>query len=74
MKPPVLVTKRIYPEAIEFLKQHAEVDYVETDEGLTPAELIDYNMTRFVQFPMSRGMAELTKRTHVIQPGFVLEA
>lgn len=39
MKPPVLVTKRIYPEAIEFLRDHCDVDYVKTDEGLTPAEL-----------------------------------
>ena len=36
----VLVTKRIYPEAIEFLKQHAEVDYAATDDGLTPQELL----------------------------------
>lgn len=36
----VLVTKRVYPEAVEFLKQHAEVDYVATDDGLTPEELI----------------------------------
>jgi glyoxylate reductase len=35
MKPSVLVTKRIYPEAIEYLKQHCEVDYVDNDEGLT---------------------------------------
>src|SRR5580658_1446287 len=41
MKPPVLVTKRIYPEAIDFLRQYAEVDYVATDEGLTPAALIE---------------------------------
>src|ERR1700678_2080489 len=41
MKPPVLVTKRIYPEAVEFLRQHAEVDYVGTDEGLTPSALIE---------------------------------
>lgn len=41
MKPPVLVTKRIYPEAVEFLRQHAEVEYVATDEGLTPAALIE---------------------------------
>jgi glyoxylate reductase len=41
MNPAVLVTKRIYPEAIEFLKQHAEVDYENTDEGLTPAQLLE---------------------------------
>ena len=27
MKPSVLVTKRIYPEAIKYLQEHAEVDY-----------------------------------------------
>jgi lactate dehydrogenase-like 2-hydroxyacid dehydrogenase len=41
MKPSVLVTKRIYPEAVDFLRQHAEVDDVGTDEGLAPAELIE---------------------------------
>ena len=39
MKPPVLVTKRIYPQAIEFLRAHAEVEYVETDDGLPAEEL-----------------------------------
>jgi len=39
MKPSVLVTKRIYPEAIEYLRQHCEVDYVENDEGLTAEQL-----------------------------------
>jgi len=34
MKPGVLVTKRIYPEAIQYLKQHAEVDYADSDDGL----------------------------------------
>lgn len=41
MQSSVLVTKRVYPEAIDYLKQHANVDYVSTDEGLTTAELID---------------------------------
>jgi hypothetical protein len=36
----VLVTKRVYKEAVEFLQQHAEVDYVSTDDGLSPPELI----------------------------------
>jgi lactate dehydrogenase-like 2-hydroxyacid dehydrogenase len=36
----VLVTKRVYKEAIDFLRQHADVDYVSTDEGLLPSELI----------------------------------
>jgi glyoxylate reductase len=39
MKPSVLVTKRIYPEAIEYLTQHCEVDYVDNDEGLTADQL-----------------------------------
>jgi lactate dehydrogenase-like 2-hydroxyacid dehydrogenase len=39
MKPAVLVTKRIYPEAIEYLAQHAEVDYADSDDGLSAAEL-----------------------------------
>lgn len=41
MKPGVLVTKKIYPEAVEFLRQYAEVDDVGTDEGLTSGELIE---------------------------------
>jgi gluconate 2-dehydrogenase len=41
MKPSALVTKRIYPEAVEFLRRCAEVDDVGTDEGLTPAALIE---------------------------------
>jgi glyoxylate reductase len=40
MRPRALITKRIYPEAVEFLRHHAEVDYVGTDEGLTPDDLI----------------------------------
>ncbi|HYL36608.1 MAG TPA: D-glycerate dehydrogenase [Bryobacteraceae bacterium] len=39
MQPRVLVTKRIYPEAIEYLKEHCEVDYVGNDEGLSAEEL-----------------------------------
>jgi glyoxylate reductase len=41
MKPSVLVTKRIYPEAIEYLRRHCDVDYVENDEGLTAEQLKD---------------------------------
>ncbi len=40
MRPPVLVTKRIYPEAIEYLKAHAEVDYANSDDGLPAEELL----------------------------------
>jgi lactate dehydrogenase-like 2-hydroxyacid dehydrogenase len=39
-KPAVLVTKRIYPEAVEYLRNHAELDYVNSDDGLPPAELL----------------------------------
>jgi lactate dehydrogenase-like 2-hydroxyacid dehydrogenase len=39
MKNHVLVTKRIYPEAVELLRQHAEVDYVDSDDGLSAEEL-----------------------------------
>ena len=39
MKPAVLVTKRIFPEAIAYLREHAEVDYEENDDGMNAAEL-----------------------------------
>lgn len=41
MKPSVLVTKRVYPEAVELLRQHCEVDYEATDDGLTAEELAE---------------------------------
>jgi lactate dehydrogenase-like 2-hydroxyacid dehydrogenase len=41
MRPSVLVTRRIYPEAIELLKKHAEVDYNSTDDILSRADLIE---------------------------------
>jgi glyoxylate reductase len=40
MKPSVLVTKRIFPEAIAYLKEHCEVDYEETDDGLPMDQLL----------------------------------
>jgi len=39
MKPTVLVTKRIYPEAIAYLRERAEVDYAESDDGMSAEEL-----------------------------------
>src|SRR6202167_1086527 len=39
MKPAVLITKRIFPEAIAYLKEHAELDYAESDDGLRAEEL-----------------------------------
>ncbi|MEX2263317.1 MAG: D-glycerate dehydrogenase [Bryobacteraceae bacterium] len=41
MKPAILVTKHVYPEAIEYLRQHAEVDYADSDEGLSPSVLLE---------------------------------
>jgi len=35
----VLVTKKVYQEAIELLKAHVDVEYVDSDDGLTPEEL-----------------------------------
>ena len=40
MGPAVLVTKRIFPEAIEYLRQHAEVDYACSDDGLPAEQLV----------------------------------
>src|SRR5260370_12323086 len=39
MQPRVLVTKRIYPEAIEYLREHCEVDYADSYDGLAADEL-----------------------------------
>lgn len=35
----ILITKRIYPEAVQFLRSRFDVDYVDHDDGLTPEEL-----------------------------------
>lgn len=40
MKPAVLVTKRIFPEAIELLRRHTELEYIDSDDGLPPEELL----------------------------------
>jgi hypothetical protein len=32
----VLVTRRVYPEAIAYLEQHAEVDYNPSEEVFAP--------------------------------------
>lgn len=40
-KPKVLITKRIYPEPIELLRPHCEVDYVNSDDGLPTEELVE---------------------------------
>jgi lactate dehydrogenase-like 2-hydroxyacid dehydrogenase len=41
MHPSVLVTKRIYPQAIEFLKQYAAIEYVDNDLGISPEEIVE---------------------------------
>ncbi len=41
MLPRILVTKRIYPEAIEYLNAHSELDYEDTDDGLPAAQLLE---------------------------------
>ena len=40
VRPTILVTKHVFPETVAFLKQHAEVDYADTQDGLTSEELI----------------------------------
>lgn len=40
-KQKVLVTKRVYPEAVEYLKGRFEVDYEGTNAGLTTEQLVD---------------------------------
>ena len=39
MKSKVLVTKRLYPEAIDYLRERVELEYAESDDALSPAEL-----------------------------------
>lgn len=40
VRPSVLVTKRIFPEAIELLERYCEVDYEATDDGLPAEQLL----------------------------------
>jgi lactate dehydrogenase-like 2-hydroxyacid dehydrogenase len=40
VRPTILITKRLFPETVAFLEQHADVDYVPTADGLTSPELI----------------------------------
>ncbi len=40
MKPPILVTKRVYQEAVDYLSQHCDVDYQGSDQGLSPEQLL----------------------------------
>ncbi|MBI3665690.1 MAG: D-glycerate dehydrogenase [Acidobacteria bacterium] len=40
MKPKVLITKRLYPEAIQHLRQFTEIEYNNAEEGFTAEELL----------------------------------
>ncbi|MGD0201933.1 MAG: D-glycerate dehydrogenase [Bryobacteraceae bacterium] len=40
MRPAVLVTKRIFPEAVDLLRRTADVDYNDSDDVLSPVALI----------------------------------
>ncbi|HEX8985393.1 MAG TPA: D-glycerate dehydrogenase [Bryobacteraceae bacterium] len=40
-RPAVLITKRISPEAVEFLRERADVDYADSDDGLSPENLTE---------------------------------
>jgi len=40
MRPAILITKHLFPETVAFLREHADVDYEDSSDGLTPAALI----------------------------------
>ncbi len=40
MRPAVFVSNRVYPEAVDFLKQRCDVEYVDSDEGTPSEELL----------------------------------
>lgn len=42
MKPRVLVTKRIYPSAVEYLRQHVDAEYHESDDGYGAEQLLEH--------------------------------
>src|SRR5262245_20771313 len=37
----VLVSKRVYPQAIDYLRQHVDFEYNESDDGYAPDQLLD---------------------------------
>ena len=39
-RPAVLITRRIFPEAVAFLRERAEVDYADSDDALSADELV----------------------------------
>src|SRR5271167_1517426 len=40
MRPAILITKHLFPETVAFLREHADVDYEDSSDGLPPAALI----------------------------------
>jgi lactate dehydrogenase-like 2-hydroxyacid dehydrogenase len=40
MQPVILITKHLFPETVALLRQHADVDYEDTADGLTTSALI----------------------------------
>jgi glyoxylate reductase len=40
VQPKILITKKVFPEAIALLEPHAELDYEATSEGLTPEQIV----------------------------------
>lgn len=41
MPPTILITKKIFPSTVEFLRQRAEIDYEATADGLTSPQLVE---------------------------------
>lgn len=41
MKPRVLVSRHIYPQAIEYLREHVELDYNDSNQAYSPGQLVD---------------------------------
>lgn len=39
VKPPILVTRKIFPEVVDHLRRHFDVDHNESDEPLNPTQL-----------------------------------
>ena len=44
----ILITKHIYPEAVDYLRQRTEIEYHDSDESCAPEELLarDASMTK----------------------------
>ncbi len=42
MLPRLLISKRIYPEAAEYLRERAEIEYHESDESYPPEQLLEH--------------------------------